>query len=56
MVETKGDTLAYNPYEEATGIFQIRPIRLKDYNKECADILVREMRASRGMNVRATSS
>jgi hypothetical protein len=33
MVETKGDTLAYNPYEEATGIFQIRPIRLKDYNQ-----------------------
>jgi hypothetical protein len=33
MVETKGDTLAYNPFEEATGIFQIRPIRLKDYNQ-----------------------
>jgi hypothetical protein len=33
MVETKGDTLAYNPLEEATGIFQIRPIRLIDYNK-----------------------
>jgi hypothetical protein len=33
MVETKGDTLAYNPYEEASGIFQIRPIRLKDYNQ-----------------------
>jgi hypothetical protein len=26
------DTLAYNPLEEATGIFQIRPIRLQDYN------------------------
>ena len=24
--------MAYNPLEEATGIFQIRPIRLKDYN------------------------
>ena len=33
MVETKGDTLAYNPLEEAVGILQIRPIRLIDYNK-----------------------
>jgi hypothetical protein len=33
MVETKCDTLAYNPIEQATGYFQIRPIRLKDYNK-----------------------
>jgi len=33
MVETKGDTLAYNPLEAAAGIFQIRPIRLIDYNK-----------------------
>jgi len=33
MVETKGDTLAYNPLEEATGVYQIRPIRLIDYNK-----------------------
>ena len=32
FVETMNDTLAYNPLEEATGIFQIRPIRLKDYN------------------------
>lgn len=32
MVETKYDTLAYNPVEEAVGYFQIRPIRLKDYN------------------------
>jgi len=32
-VETKGDTLAYNPVEQAVGIFQIRPIRLEDYNK-----------------------
>jgi hypothetical protein len=32
MVETKGDTLAYNPVEDATGYFQIRPIRLVDYN------------------------
>ncbi|MGA2405820.1 MAG: hypothetical protein ABSF81_03600 [Bacteroidales bacterium] len=31
-VETKGDTLAYNPIENAAGYFQIRPIRLEDYN------------------------
>lgn len=31
-VETSLDTLAYNPVEEAAGYFQIRPIRLKDYN------------------------
>jgi hypothetical protein len=33
MVETRSDTLAYNPIEEAVGFFQIRPIRLEDYNK-----------------------
>ena len=33
MAETKCDTLAYNPVEKATGYFQIRPIRLEDYNK-----------------------
>ena len=32
MVETQLDTLAYNPVEEAVGYFQIRPIRLLDYN------------------------
>lgn len=32
MVETQYDTLAYNPLEEAVGYFQIRPIRLVDYN------------------------
>jgi hypothetical protein len=32
FVETMNNTLAYNPLEEATGIFQIRPIRLQDYN------------------------
>lgn len=31
-VESSGDTLAYNPLENATGAFQIRPIRLRDYN------------------------
>jgi hypothetical protein len=32
-VESWGDTLAYNAAEEAVGAFQIRPIRLKDYNQ-----------------------
>lgn len=32
-VETKFDTLAFNPDEMAVGFFQIRPIRLNDYNK-----------------------
>jgi hypothetical protein len=32
MVETQSDTLAYNPLEGAVGYFQIRPIRLVDYN------------------------
>lgn len=32
MVETQFDTLAYNPLEDAVGYFQIRPIRLEDYN------------------------
>jgi hypothetical protein len=33
MVETRFDTLAYNIQEEAAGFFQIRPIRVDDYNK-----------------------
>jgi hypothetical protein len=33
MVEGKGDTLTFNDREKATGYFQIRPIRLEDYNK-----------------------
>ena len=32
MVESQFDTLAYNPLEQASGYFQIRPIRLTDYN------------------------
>jgi hypothetical protein len=32
-VESKGDTLAFNLVEEAYGAFQIRPIRLLDYNR-----------------------
>jgi hypothetical protein len=33
MAETKCDTLAYNSIEKAVGYFQIRPIRVEDYNK-----------------------
>lgn len=33
MVEGMGDTTAYNPQEKAVGYFQIRPIRLLDYNR-----------------------
>jgi len=33
MVESHCDTLAYNPVEKATGFFQVRPIRLLDYNQ-----------------------
>jgi hypothetical protein len=32
MVETQYDTLAFNPLEKAVGYFQIRPIRLEDFN------------------------
>jgi hypothetical protein len=32
MVEGMGDTTAYNEREMAAGYFQIRPIRLEDYN------------------------
>lgn len=33
QVESMGDTMAYNPLENAYGPFQIRPIRLLDYNQ-----------------------
>jgi hypothetical protein len=33
-VESLGDTMAYNLIEEAAGAFQIRPIRLRDYNQK----------------------
>ena len=33
MVEGMGDTLAYNEFEGAAGYFQIRQIRLDDFNK-----------------------
>lgn len=32
MVEVKGDTNAFNELENAAGYFQIRPIRLDDFN------------------------
>ncbi len=32
-VETMNNPLCYNPLEEAAGYFQIRPIRLEDYNR-----------------------
>ena len=41
MVETKGDTMAFNPLEAAAGIFQIRPIRLIDYNKRTGSSVAR---------------
>jgi hypothetical protein len=41
MIETKGDTLAYNPLEEAIGIFQIRPIRIIDYNRRTGSSISR---------------
>jgi len=33
MVETMGNTLAYNEFEDAVGIFQIRQVRIDDYNR-----------------------
>lgn len=33
FVETKGNTLAYNEKENAVGIFQIRQVRIDDYNR-----------------------
>jgi len=33
MIETKRDTFALNIVEKAVGYFQIRPIRVEDYNK-----------------------
>ena len=42
MIETKGDTLAYNPIERAVGIYQIRPIRLIEYNRRTGSHYSRE--------------
>ncbi len=41
MVETECDTLAYNPLESAVGYFQIRPIRLIEYNKRTGNRFTR---------------
>jgi hypothetical protein len=41
MVETQLDTLAYNPLEKAVGYFQIRPIRLVDYNNRTGSMYSR---------------
>ncbi|MGD0757183.1 MAG: hypothetical protein ABR927_19230 [Bacteroidales bacterium] len=41
MVETQFDTLAYNPLEGAVGYFQIRPIRLTDYNSRTGSMYSR---------------
>ncbi len=42
MVEGKCDTTAYNHYEQAAGYFQIRPIRLLDYNKRTGSRYLRK--------------
>jgi len=42
MVETQFDTLAYNPLEEAVDYFQIRPIRLEDYNSRTGSTYSRQ--------------
>ena len=33
MVESKGNPMAYNAKEQATGIYQIRPCKLQDFNQ-----------------------
>lgn len=44
MVETQFDTLAYNPIEQAAGFFQIRPIRLMDYNlRTCSNYTMSDL-------------
>lgn len=42
LVETGKDTLAYNPLEEATGILQIRPVRLVEYNRRTGSTYTRK--------------
>lgn len=34
MVETMGNTMAFNEYEGAAGIFQIRQVRIDEYNRQ----------------------
>jgi hypothetical protein len=40
MVEGMSDTTAYNEFEMAAGFFQIRPIRLEEYNKRSGNNLL----------------
>jgi hypothetical protein len=40
FVECGGNHWAYNVEEEATGPFQIRPIRLNDYNKRTGESFI----------------
>lgn len=42
MVETMGNSFAYNEYEEAVGIFQIRQVRIDDYNRRTGSSLLLE--------------
>jgi len=43
-VESKGDTLAYNKTENAVGFFQIRQVRLNDFNKRTGNnYMLKEM-------------
>lgn len=38
-VESKGDTFAYNPVEGAVGAFQVRQIKLDEYNRLTGEML-----------------
>ena len=38
-VESSNNTYAYNPTEQSTGLYQIRPIRLRDYNRRTGEHL-----------------
>lgn len=40
MVEGMSDTTAYNEFEMAAGFFQIRPIRLEEYNRRSGNNLL----------------
>jgi hypothetical protein len=42
MVETKCNTMAFNPLENAAGCFQIRPIRLIEYNRKTGNKYTRQ--------------
>ncbi len=42
MVETMGNSSAFNEFEEAAGIFQIRQVRVDDYNRRTGSKLALE--------------